>query len=91
MIQHAIIDKILISLGICDESKMHYTPENVILKGEEEEKKEIVQWLVKLIIFLEQLELILIFMCINMKSTSWIKKNTVKAWRSCQKDWTLFK
>ena len=31
MSQPAIIEKILDRLGICDESKMHYTPENVIL------------------------------------------------------------
>ena len=31
MSQHALIEKILNSLGICDESKMHDTPANVIL------------------------------------------------------------
>ena len=31
MNQPEIIDKILNSLGICDESKMHDTPENIIL------------------------------------------------------------
>ena len=33
MSQPAIIDKILNSLGICDEQKMHDTPENFILKN----------------------------------------------------------
>ena len=33
MSQPAIIDKILNRLGICEESKMHDTPENFILKN----------------------------------------------------------
>ena len=57
MSQPTIIDKILNSLGICDESKIHDKPENVILKNMKMEMGEsrngtIVQWLVKLIIFL---------------------------------------
>ena len=36
MSQPAIIDKILNSLGICDESKMHDTPSNVILTNNED-------------------------------------------------------
>ena len=36
MRQPAMIDKILNILGICDESKMHDTPANVILKKEED-------------------------------------------------------
>ena len=36
MIQHAIIEKILNRLGVCDKSKMHDAPENVILKKYED-------------------------------------------------------
>ena len=36
MSQPEIMDKILHSLGTCDESKIHDTPENVILTKDED-------------------------------------------------------
>ena len=44
MIQPAIIDKILNSLGICDESKIHDTPENIILKKDEDGNRRKQEW-----------------------------------------------
>ena len=44
MSQPAIIDKILNSLGICDESKMHDTPANVILTKDEDGNGRKQEW-----------------------------------------------
>ena len=43
-IQPAIIDKILNSLGMCYESKMNDTPENVILKKDEDSNRRNQEW-----------------------------------------------
>ena len=75
MSQPAIINKILNILGIFNESKIHNTPENVILKKMKmkmggNRNGNIIQSLVKWIIFLEHIDLVLSFPFINVQRTA---------------------
>ena len=96
MIQPEIIDKIINSLGICDESKMHDAPKNVILKKDEDwnvngSKQE---WHYRSVNV--QMNYIagatitnILFVVHQCKKYSMDPKKI--PWRICQKYWTIFK
>ena len=93
MSQSTIIDKILNSFGIFNESKIYDTPENVILIEDEDGNGRNQEWHYCLVIgqmnYLAETTIPDIILAANQCAKYSIDKKIPRG--SCQKDWTLFK